>query len=156
VFRSNHCDGDMQKAREWYAAIQAFNDAKASGRLEGIMADVARAAAWLVPAAWMYVELPGAPRWAGREVIEIDDMDEASDESLAPSFDRFTVVCQCIRQRLPLYAIASLDVQMDPTGWTRFRLEARQAAAAWRLLRSLGWTAYIREFLEEVSPVNCQ
>jgi len=43
---------------------------------------------------------------------------------------------------------------MDPTGWARFRLDVRQAAAAWRLLRSLGWTAYIREFLEEVSPAQ--
>jgi len=146
VFRSSHCDGDMQKAREWCAAIQAFNVAKANGRLADIVADVARAAAWDEPAAWMHVELPGAPRWDGVEGIE--EGDEFMDDGLAPSFDRFKRVCRCIHQLLPLYAIASVEVQMDPTGWARFRLEARQAAAAWRLLRSLGWTAYIREFLE--------
>lgn len=97
VFRSNHCDGDMQRPANGTPRSRPSTTPRRAGGFEGVMADVARAAAWEVPAAWMYVELPGAPRWAGREVIEIDDMDEASDESLAPSFDRFTVVCQCIR-----------------------------------------------------------
>lgn len=94
---------------------------------------------WENAASWTDIMFPN-DGVRGPDVGPNDDRNELYRQH----HEDFEALMFAIRDELPLFAAASEQLRArDPTGLDRWRLEARQSAAAWRICCALNWTTWL-------------
>ena len=119
-------------ARAFYADAEKYLGWRYNAPLEKKAFD------WEPPTAWMEAAHPDVAR--GPDVGPGNDAEKLS----RAHYHHFERAMEDVWKEGPLFAKAAKEAHnVDVTGLEALRLEARQAAAGWRICRALNWTGFL-------------
>ena len=125
------------RARAWIHAARAYEAAKAGGAIEPLLLDYD----WEAEAAWTTADFdaeraPQAPP---------PGANADRDEWWKSCYGKLEVLGSLLCTLHPLFREETEQLaEQDASGWSTWRLEARQSAAAWRIACALGWSEWLR------------
>ena len=127
-------DNDPALARAMINVIGAYNAAKQDGNVEALLIDYD----WMAEESWANSTFDGVRADPMPLGVTIDD------ESWELNRDKFDTLRSALYAVHPLFNEAERLAGQDESGWSYWQLRARQAAAAWRIVCTLGWSEFLR------------